>query len=180
MSLTPLTALSPVDGRYAARCADLREIFSEQGLIRARVRVEIAWLHALAGERRITELRGVTPADLAVAQQIIDGFDPADAATVKARAAAEAEAMLADANAQVDRLVAADNIPEIAQQRARDLVMQAKREASGLRQGAESYVANSLEQTSNLLSDLLRRTEAGIRALSDRGEVDEAANINLD
>ena len=60
MSLTPLTALSPVDGRYAARCADLREIFSEQGLIRARVRVEIAWLHALAGERRITELRGVT------------------------------------------------------------------------------------------------------------------------
>ena len=48
MSLTPLTALSPVDGRYAARCADLREIFSEQGLIRARVRVEIAWLQALA------------------------------------------------------------------------------------------------------------------------------------
>ena len=45
MSLTPLTALSPVDGRYAARCADLREIFSEQGLIRARVRVEIGWLH---------------------------------------------------------------------------------------------------------------------------------------
>ena len=80
MSLTPLTALSPVDGRYAARCADLREIFSEQGLIRARVRVEIAWLHALAGERRITELRGVTPGDLALAQQIIDGFDAADAA----------------------------------------------------------------------------------------------------
>jgi adenylosuccinate lyase len=84
MSLTPLSALSPVDGRYAARCADLRDIFSEQGLIRARVRVEIAWLHALAGERRIAELRGLTPADLAVAQQVIDGFDAADAATVKA------------------------------------------------------------------------------------------------
>ncbi len=84
MSLTPLTALSPVDGRYAARCADLREIFSEQGLIRARVRVEIAWLQALAGERRIAELRGITPADLAVAQQIAEGFGPADAATVKA------------------------------------------------------------------------------------------------
>ena len=97
MSLTPLTALSPVDGRYAARCADLREIFSEQGLIRARVRVEIAWLHALAGERRITELRGVTPADLAVAQQIVDGFDPADAATVKAfdRTGVEMEALTA-------------------------------------------------------------------------------------
>ena len=84
MSLTPLTALSPVDGRYAARCADLREIFSEQGLIRARVRVEIAWLQALAGERRIADLRGITPADLAVAQQIVEGFDPADAAAVKA------------------------------------------------------------------------------------------------
>jgi adenylosuccinate lyase len=83
MSLTPLTALSPVDGRYAARCADLREIFSEQGLIHARVRVEIAWLHALAGERHITELRGLTPADLAVAQQVVDDFGPADAATVK-------------------------------------------------------------------------------------------------
>src|SRR5512139_1480138 len=83
MSLTPLTALSPVDGRYAARCAELRDIFSEQGLIRARVRVEIAWLHALAAERDIVELRGLTPADLAVAQQVVDGFSAADAATVK-------------------------------------------------------------------------------------------------
>lgn len=84
MSLTPLTALSPVDGRYAARCADLREIFSEQGLIRARVRVEIAWLHALASERKIGELRGLVPGDLAAAQQVADGFSPEDAAAVKA------------------------------------------------------------------------------------------------
>jgi adenylosuccinate lyase len=84
MSLTPLTALSPVDGRYAARCADLREVFSEQGLIKARVRVEIAWLHALAGERNIPEMRGLKPADLAVAQQVADGFEAADAAAVKA------------------------------------------------------------------------------------------------
>jgi adenylosuccinate lyase len=84
MSLTPLTALSPVDGRYAARCADLREIFSEQGLIRARVRVEIAWLHALAGERHIPELRGLSADDLTQAQRIVDGFDAADAAAVKA------------------------------------------------------------------------------------------------
>ena len=84
MSLTPLTALSPVDGRYAARCAELREIFSEQGLIRARVRVEIAWLHALAAERRIPELRGLTAADLAAAQHVVDAFDAADAAAVKA------------------------------------------------------------------------------------------------
>jgi len=84
MSLTPLTALSPVDGRYAARCADLREIFSEQGLIRARIRVEIAWLHALASERRIGEMRGLVAADLAAAQHIVDGFSAGDAAAVKA------------------------------------------------------------------------------------------------
>jgi adenylosuccinate lyase len=83
MSLTPLTALSPVDGRYAGRCADLREIFSEQGLIHTRVRVEIAWLHALASERRIEELRGLTPADLAAAQQVADGFGHEDAVAVK-------------------------------------------------------------------------------------------------
>ena len=51
MSLTPLTAISPVDGRYASRCADLREIFSEKGLIKARLRVEIGWLHVLAQSR---------------------------------------------------------------------------------------------------------------------------------
>ena len=84
MSLTPLTALSPVDGRYAGRCADLRDIFSEQGLIRARVRVEIAWLHALAADRRIPELRGLTRNDLAVAQHVAESFDAADAAAVKA------------------------------------------------------------------------------------------------
>ena len=44
MSLNSLTALSPVDGRYASRCSELRELFSESGLVRARVRVEIAWL----------------------------------------------------------------------------------------------------------------------------------------
>ena len=50
MSLNSLTALSPVDGRYATRCTELRELFSEAGLVRARVRVEIAWLQALAGQ----------------------------------------------------------------------------------------------------------------------------------
>ena len=84
MSLTPLTALSPVDGRYASRCADLRAIFSENGLIRARIRVEIGWLHALAGERRIQEMQGITTADLALAQQVVDGFSDADATAVKA------------------------------------------------------------------------------------------------
>ena len=51
-----LTALSPLDGRYAAKVAALREHFSEWGLIRARVRIEIAWLLALADEPGIAEV----------------------------------------------------------------------------------------------------------------------------
>ncbi len=54
--LTSLTAISPVDGRYAGKCDDLREITSEYGLIRNRVRVEVHWLEALAREKRIEEV----------------------------------------------------------------------------------------------------------------------------
>jgi adenylosuccinate lyase len=83
MSLTPLTALSPVDGRYAARCAELRELFSESGLIRARVRVEVAWLHALSGPAGLPEMQGLTAGDLAALDQLVNGFADADAAEVK-------------------------------------------------------------------------------------------------
>jgi adenylosuccinate lyase len=48
MDLTSLTAVSPVDGRYARKTEDLRPIFSEFGLIRHRVLVEVRWLQALA------------------------------------------------------------------------------------------------------------------------------------
>jgi len=84
MSLTPLTALSPVDGRYANRCNELRALFSEAGLIRARVRVELAWLKALAGYAGLPELRGLAPADLAVLADIEKSFGAAEAAEVKA------------------------------------------------------------------------------------------------
>jgi len=83
MSLTSLTALSPVDGRYAARCTELREIFSEAGLIRARVRVEVAWLQVLAGSESIPELRGLTASDLEAIAAVADGFTEADAQAVK-------------------------------------------------------------------------------------------------
>ncbi len=53
---TALTALSPLDGRYAAKLEPLREHFSEFGLVRARVRVEIAWLLALGDEPAIAEV----------------------------------------------------------------------------------------------------------------------------
>ncbi len=84
MSLNSLTALSPVDGRYANRCAELRDIFSEAGLVRARVRVEIAWLHALAAQAGIPEMKGLTNADLAFANDVATGFGESDAAAVKA------------------------------------------------------------------------------------------------
>jgi hypothetical protein len=84
MSLTSLTALSPVDGRYASRCAELRAIFGESGLIRARVRVEMAWLQALAGPSGLAELRELAPADLALAAAVATEFGEADATAVKA------------------------------------------------------------------------------------------------
>jgi adenylosuccinate lyase len=83
MSLNSLAALSPVDGRYANRCAELRALFSESGLIRARVHVEIAWLQALAGNPGIPEMQGLTKADLAAATQVYTGFDEAGATAVK-------------------------------------------------------------------------------------------------
>jgi len=84
MSLTPLVAISPVDGRYAARCTELRALFSESGLIRARVRVEIAWLQALAGPDGLAEMQGLSAPDLDVAVAIAARFGEPDAAAVKA------------------------------------------------------------------------------------------------
>jgi adenylosuccinate lyase len=84
MSLTPLTALSPVDGRYASRCGELRALFSEAGLVRARVRVEIAWLQALAAHPGIGEMKGLSAADMDVAERIAAGFSDDDAAAIKA------------------------------------------------------------------------------------------------
>ena len=62
MSDAQLLALSPLDGRYAGKVDALRPIFSEYGLIRARVRVEVEWLLALAGEPGIAELAPFSPA----------------------------------------------------------------------------------------------------------------------
>ena len=61
LPLDTLTALGPLDGRYAAKVAPLRTIFSEYGLIRRRVQVEIAWLRALCAEPGIPEALPLTP-----------------------------------------------------------------------------------------------------------------------
>ncbi len=84
MSLTPLNALSPLDGRYARKLDDLRIHFSEYGLIRSRIRVEIAWLKALAASPEIAECPAFSAATIAALDAVTTGFSEADAAEVKA------------------------------------------------------------------------------------------------
>jgi len=82
VSLNELTAVSPIDGRYAQRTAQLREYFSEYALIRERVRVEVRWFLALADNEAIPELPRPSDTDrqalLAMADISVD-----DAASIK-------------------------------------------------------------------------------------------------
>ena len=82
--LAALTALSPLDGRYAGKVAALSGHFSEFGLIRHRVRIEIAWLEALAAEPAIPEVPPFPPAAAEALAAVARDFAPADAARVKA------------------------------------------------------------------------------------------------
>lgn len=84
MSDSPLFALSPLDGRYRSKLEALRPHFSEFGLIRNRVRVEIEWLKALAAAPEIPELEPFGAAALAELDAVRDGFSAADAEAVKA------------------------------------------------------------------------------------------------
>ena len=84
MNLTSLTAISPIDGRYADKTWKLREIFSEYGLIRYRVRVELRWLAALAAEPAIAEVPPLSEASLSRLEQIIEQFNVEEAQRVKA------------------------------------------------------------------------------------------------
>ncbi|WP_373024212.1 adenylosuccinate lyase [Thioalkalivibrio sp.] len=83
MSLSPLTAISPVDGRYARHTRDLAPYFSEQGLMQARVRVEIAWLKALAAEPAIPEVPALTDKAGAFLDEIAFSFDEVAGTRVK-------------------------------------------------------------------------------------------------
>jgi adenylosuccinate lyase len=84
MSTHTLTALSPVDGRYAGKVDALRPIFSEFGLIRARIRVEVQWLLALAAEPGIVELPAFGAEATARLNALADAVSVDDAARVKA------------------------------------------------------------------------------------------------
>jgi adenylosuccinate lyase len=83
MSEFTLLALSPLDGRYAGKVDALRPIFSEYGLIKARVKVEVEWLLALADEPGIAELAPFAPAAAARLRALAADFAPAHAARVK-------------------------------------------------------------------------------------------------
>ena len=82
-SLSALTALSPIDGRYASKADSLRPYLSEFGLIKARVTVEIRWLQSLADNSAIGELAAFDADTNAFLNSIVDDFSEADAQTIK-------------------------------------------------------------------------------------------------
>jgi adenylosuccinate lyase len=83
MELSALTAVSPIDGRYGSKVIQLRQSFSEFGLIRARVEVEIRWLQALANNSDILELPAFSDAATKFLNAIVDDFSLDDAQRVK-------------------------------------------------------------------------------------------------
>ncbi|MCL6269886.1 adenylosuccinate lyase [Sansalvadorimonas sp. 2012CJ34-2] len=83
MELSSLTAISPVDGRYGGKTSVLRSIFSEYGLIRARVEVEVRWLQRLSQHKQIAELAPFSQEANDLLNQIVDGFSVADAEEIK-------------------------------------------------------------------------------------------------
>jgi len=84
MKLSALTAISPIDGRYAEKTFGLRSIFSEYGLIRYRVLVEIRWLEALAAHPGLKEVPPLSPAARKRLDDVFEQFDEGEAQRVKA------------------------------------------------------------------------------------------------
>ncbi|MCD1628370.1 adenylosuccinate lyase [Marinobacter shengliensis] len=83
MELNALTAISPVDGRYGSKVSVFRSIFSEYGLIRNRVTVEIRWLQKLAAHPAITEVPAFSAEANAFLDKMVREFSLADAERVK-------------------------------------------------------------------------------------------------
>ncbi|MHB8253915.1 MAG: adenylosuccinate lyase [Acidiferrobacter sp.] len=84
MFVTELSALSPLDGRYARQTEPLAPIFSELGLMRARLSAEVAWLLALSDENAIPELPPFDTASRALLERIVSDFDEAAGQEIKA------------------------------------------------------------------------------------------------
>ncbi len=83
MELSPLTAISSADGRYASKTKELRGIFSEFGLIKYRVMVEVRWLQALANHPLIKEVPSFSDASQTLLEAILSDFSLEDAQRVK-------------------------------------------------------------------------------------------------
>jgi adenylosuccinate lyase len=83
MKISTLTALSPADGRYSAKLGSLRDIFSEYGLIRFRVLVEVRWLQWLSDEPDVAEIGPLSSVMKDVLNRIVDDFSLDDAERVK-------------------------------------------------------------------------------------------------
>ena len=83
MDLNPLTAISPIDGRYSKKSEALRFVFSEYGLIRQRVLVEIRWLQALSSHPAITEVPVFSETANSLLEAIITQFDLGHAMRIK-------------------------------------------------------------------------------------------------
>ena len=84
MPISPLTAVSPLDGRYASQLDSLRPYFSESGLIRYRIRIELEWLIALARAPELAEIGPFSDAAAARLRLLTADFSETDAAHVKA------------------------------------------------------------------------------------------------
>ncbi len=80
---TILKAISPIDGRYANKTAALNDIFSEYGLIAARVLIEVKWLQSLANTPEITELAPFSQAAIDALDKIVSDFSESDAEAIK-------------------------------------------------------------------------------------------------
>ena len=84
MELSALSAISPVDGRYGSKVKSLRPIFSEFGLIKYRVTVEVRWLQKLAATAEIAEVPPFSDQANAVLNAIVSNFSEEDALRIKA------------------------------------------------------------------------------------------------
>ena len=83
MKLSALSAVSPIDGRYGGKTEPLREVFSEFGLIKRRVLVEIRWLQCLAAQEGIPEVPVLSKAATRALDNIVYKFNEVDARRIK-------------------------------------------------------------------------------------------------
>ena len=83
MDLSALSAVSPIDGRYGSKTAALREVFSEYGLIKRRVQVEVRWLQCLAAHAGIVEVPMLSAEANRLLEGILEGFSEVDARRIK-------------------------------------------------------------------------------------------------